>query len=263
MLLAVDIGNTQTVLGLFAGEELCVTWRLSSDATRAVDDWYVTIVNLFERSDSVPEPYTAVDDVIIASVVPALTTVWAELAQRLTGSDPLIVSAQMTGGLVLKVDNPAEVGADRIANAAAAFVLYGAPAIVLDFGTATNIDVIDADGAYLGGVISPGLQTSANALFTAAARLPMIDLELPPQILGTTTKTAVQSGLLYGEAAKMDALLRCLQIEQPLLDDPDVPIIATGGLANLVAPLIPLVTERDEHLTLRGLRLIALAEGVL
>jgi type III pantothenate kinase len=256
MLLAIDIGNTQTVLGLFSdGTDLHDTWRLASDITRTPDDLYVTLVNLFATAPT-QEP-TIISQVIIASVVPALTGIWTELAQRLADTEALIVSTFLTGGVALRVVNPAEVGADRIANAAAARALYGTPAVVLDFGTATNIDVIDTDGAYIGGVISPGVETSAQALFKSAARLPAIDLEPPPQILGTTTKTAVQSGLLYGEAAKMDALLACLKLELPQLDAPDVPIIATGGLAKLIAPLIPLVTHQDEYLTLRGLALIA------
>ena len=256
MLLAIDIGNTQIVLGLFEGADLLISWRLASDVHRSLDDWYITLINLFATARQLPEHFS-IDEVIIASVVPALTTVWAGLARQMTGCEPLLVGANLTGSVVLKVDNPAEVGADRIANVAAASMLYGAPALVLDFGTATSIDVIDAEGAFIGGVIAPGLQTAADALFASAARLTAGDLELPPQLIGTTTKHAVQSGLLYGEAAKMDALLRCIQLEQPMLDAPDVPIIATGGLMKLVAPLIPLLTHQDEYLTLRGLCLIA------
>lgn len=276
MLLAIDIGNTQTVLGLFAGTELCYTWRLASEASRTVDELRVTVLQLFDEvarnqqaalpsvplpPGQTPPPVIAIERTIIASVVPALTFAWKECARSLTLSaarnEPIVVGADYTQDLTAHLQNPSEVGADRIANAVAAKALYGAPAIVLDFGTATNIDVIDAQGRYLGGIISAGVQTAADALFETAARLPAIDLKLPPQILGTTTKTAVQSGILYGEAAKMDGLLRCLQIEQPSLAGAHVPIIATGGMAPLIAPMIPLVTHFDEHLTLRGLALIA------
>jgi len=301
MLLAVDIGNTQTVLGLFDGSELVHTWRLASEVGRTSDELRVTILQLFEEAvrnqqaeelaqapvpiprpgEVDPIPQIEVDRVVIASVVPALTFVWKELARSLTAvttiqntvsgdayygvqtvievapEPPLIVSAQSAEELTAHLQNPAEVGADRIANAVAAKALYGAPAIVLDFGTATNIDVIDNAGRYLGGIISAGVQTSADALFQTAARLPVMDLKVPPQVLGTTTKTAVQSGILHGEVAKIGGLLYRLQLEQPNLADANVPIIATGGMAPLIAPMISQVTHHDEHLTLKGLQIIA------
>lgn len=279
MLLAIDIGNTQTVLGLFEGPQLVHTWRLSSDATRTTDELRAFVVHLFHEADRTVNTVSSslelvIDQIIIASVVPALTHTWTELASDLSyinlnnnnrkrgnnaapGNAPIIVNSAVAKDFSAHIDNPAEVGADRIANAVAARELYGAPAIVIDFGTATNIDIIDADGNYIGGVISPGLQTSANALFETAARLPVIDLELPANVLGTTTKTAVQSGLLYGEAGKVDSLLRALKAEQPTLNVPQLPVIATGGLASLLVPLINQITHSDEHLTLRGLQLIA------
>ncbi|MCL2379798.1 MAG: type III pantothenate kinase [Coriobacteriia bacterium] len=307
MLLAVDIGNTQTVLGLFEGAQLRYTWRLASVASCTADELRVIVSQLFDEAAKQQSPATSsysygppqipgaplamshgiqIDHVIIASVVPSLTSAWKELAQSfrtvsvtpaapytvqhqtttiqsgsvtLRSIEPIIVGAEHTNGLVAHLENPAEAGADRIANAVAVTALYGAPAIVLDFGTATNIDVVDSAGRYIGGVISPGIQTSADALFEMAARLPAIDLKQPEpaQILGTTTKTAVQSGLLYGESAKVAGLIHHLRDERPELAAKDVPIVATGGMAPLVVAMISAITNYDEHLTLKGLQIIA------
>jgi len=267
MLLAIDIGNTQTVVGLFEAAQLRHTWRFASDVTRTTDELKAIVTQLFHEADSAGKdstPPLKVTQVIIASVVPALTRIWTDLAQGLSyctvaSGQPIIVNADTARRYSDSsyINNPAEVGADRIANTVAAKALYGAPAIVLDFGTATNIDAVSKDGTYIGGIISPGIQTAANALFKSAARLPAIDLDVPPKVLGTTTKTAVQSGLLHGEAGKVDALICALQKELPTFDIPNLPVIATGGLAALIAPLIPRITHSDEHLTLKGLQLIA------
>jgi len=265
MLLTIDIGNTQTVLGLFDGDQLRDTWRLASDPKRTTDELRAAVTQLFYEATKKHPQALAIDKVIIASVVPALTHTWSDLASNLAADlsyltpncQQLIVDGAITAQLSAGLANPAEVGADRIANAVAVRHFYGAPAIVIDFGTATNIDIIDTQGNYIGGIISPGIQTSANALFESAARLPHVDLEVPPQVLGTTTKTAVQSGLLHGEAAKITALIDSLMGEQPVLQHPDTPIVATGGLASLIAPLIKQLTAQDEHLTLKGLQLIA------
>jgi len=265
MLLAIDIGNTQTVLGLFEGDELRHTWRLASDTARTSDELKAIVTQLFHEAGKEQKLSLAaehlVDKVIIASVVPALTQVWITLTQDLSYIKPatstLVVDSKVAARYSMRSSNPAEAGADRIANAVAASRLYATPAIVLDFGTATNIDVVDSDGNYSGGIISPGLQTSADALFNSAARLPTLDLEVPKKVLGTTTKTAVQSGLLYGEAAKVSTLIKALQDENPQFSASDIPIIATGGLAPLIVPLIAAVTHSDEHLTLRGLQIIS------
>lgn len=261
MLLAVDIGNTQTVLGLFEGEHLRHTWRLASDTARTSDELKAIVTQLFHEAGKEQALSLTIEQVVIASVVPALTQVWMSLVKNLsyakTDIAPLIIDANIATANCAPLGNPAEVGADRIANAVAARMLYAAPAIVLDFGTATNIDVIDSDGNYCGGIISPGVQTSATALFASAARLPTLDLEVPKKVLGTSTKTAVQSGLLYGEAAKVSTLIKALQDEDVQLAAAGVPIIATGGLAPLITPLIAAVTHSDEHLTLKGLQLIA------
>jgi len=263
MLLAIDIGNTQTVVGLFEDAQLRHTWRFASDVTRTTDELKAIVTQLFDEASKDSTTLIKIEHIIIASVVPSLTRIWTTLAQDFSycvnSSKPIIVNADTARRYSdsTYIKNPTEVGADRIANTVAAKTLYGAPAIVLDFGTATNIDAISKEGTYIGGIISPGIQTAATALFTSAARLPAIDLDLPPQVLGTSTKTAVQSGLLYGEAGKMDALIQKLQKEMPQFDIPDLSVIATGGLASLIAPLITRITHSDEHLTLKGLQLIA------
>lgn len=237
------------------------TWRLASETKRSADELHAIVVQLYLEAAKADGIVPTIDQVIIASVVPILTQAWVELSQNISyhrrAAKPIIVDAAIAAKFSAHIPNPAEVGADRIANALAAKILYGSPAIVIDFGTATNIDVINEEGNYIGGVISPGIQTSADALFNAAARLPITKLELPERVIGTTTKTAVQSGLLYGEAAKINALIGALKKEQHMLGYRGVPILATGGLAPLVIPLLPMVTHYDEYLTLKGLYLIA------
>lgn len=190
---------------------------------------------------------------IIASVVPHLTTAWERLSQDLAPSHVLTVGPGVRTGLNIALDNPHEVGADRIANAVGASEKYGSPVIVVDFGTATNIDVIDVHGVYRGGVISPGLETSAHALFSRAARLSAIDLEFPPKALGTNTKFAIQSGLMLGEIAKVEGLIRKIWAELGY----ETFVVATGGLAELMGPHSELVQAVDVDLTLDGLRFIA------
>ena len=250
MLLAVDIGNTQTVLGLFEGERVARVWRIATDTSRTPDEIAVLVANLFQLEYG---QNPAVETVIVASVVPALTDAFDDLARTLTGRTPLVVGPGLKTGLKLGLDNPHEVGADRIANAVAAKRLVGEPVIVVDFGTATNIDVVTADGTYVGGVISPGLETSANALFSHAARLAAIDLEFPATALGSNTRAAVQSGLMFGEAAKVDGLVRAIWGELGY----ETPVIATGGLAATLAPRCATVTVSDPDLTIVGLRIIA------
>ncbi|MCL2438493.1 MAG: type III pantothenate kinase [Coriobacteriia bacterium] len=264
MLLAVDIGNTQTVLGLFEGAELRHTWRLASDVARTRDEVGAIVTHLFLEAERQGQSSFVVNQMVIASVVPALTRTWIELAQNMSClkgvRKPLIVDSAIARHYSRNIVNPAEIGADRIANAIAARMLYGAPAIVVDFGTATNIDVIDSQGYYIGGIISPGIQASANALFSSAARLPAVDLELPEYTLGTTTKAAVQSGLLRGEAAKVDALIWALRQENPILARPGIAVVATGGLASRILQATTQITHHDPDLTLKGLYLIAVLQ---
>jgi type III pantothenate kinase len=260
MLLVVDIGNTQTVLGLYADaqgddgargqtEELALSSRIATRQSDTADELLVKLQGIFHMHRFDPG---AICDVAIASVVPPLTEQWAKAAGSLAANPPLVVSHQTDTGLALHYSVPAEIGADRIADAVAAIHLYGAPVLVADFGTATNIEVIDKDGAFLGGIIAPGLATSAEALFSAAARLPKIDIEVPDKVIGTTTKTAVQSGLTFGEIDRIDGLVTRVFAELGY----GAPVVATGGLSHRVVALSKTITHINDDLTLEGLRLI-------
>ena len=247
MLLVADIGNTQTHLGVYNNKELVYSWRLSTRAADTADELLVTLRTLLVQD---LEPI-AIDQVIIASVVPVLSDEWVTAAQKLSGIEPLLLTHETAPGFKCDCETPDEIGADRIADALAAVEYYGAPVIVVDFGTATNIEVIDMHGVFIGGVIAPGLLTSSNALFDAAARLPRIDIETPPQVIGRSTKGAIQSGLTYGEIDRIDGLVRRIFDELGY----EAPVIATGGLSRRVLDLSSTITDVNDNLTLVGLRL--------
>jgi type III pantothenate kinase len=249
MLLAVDIGNTQTVLGLYDGEELLAHWRVATVASNTADELAVKLNSLFSLEGI---EKSAVSDLAIASVVPPLTTQWQLVAERFSLNKPLVLDSSTNTGLTIAYENPSEIGADRLADAVSAVALYGAPVIVVDFGTATNIEVIAENGAFVGGIIAPGLATSAEALFSAAARLAKISIEVPPAVIGRTTKEAVQSGLTYGEIDRIDGLIR------RIFDELGYPatVVATGGLSTRVADLSSTINVVNDDLTLEGLRLI-------
>lgn len=249
MLLAVDIGNTQTVLGLYDGENLLAHWRVSTIASKTADEIAVSLHSLFALENL---EFSAVTDVAIASVVPPLTEQWQSLSRRFAHTKSLVLDSSTNTGLAINYENPSEIGADRLADAVAAVALYGAPVIVVDFGTATNIEVIAENGAFVGGVIAPGLATSAEALFNAAARLAKINIEVPPAVIGRTTKEAVQSGLTYGEIDRIDGLIR------RIFDELGYPatVVATGGLSQRVGALSSAIDVVNDDLTLEGLRLI-------
>lgn len=250
VLLAIDVGNTQTVVGLYADGRWISSWRLATDSACTPDELEVKMNDFFtfHKID-----VTTIDTVIIASVVPPLTSAWANLARMISNARILTVGPGIKTGLTIGILHPHELGADRIANAVGAAELYGAPVIVVDFGTATNLDVVTAEGVYKGGVISPGIATSADALFRHAARLSAVDLEAPAHALGTSTLTAVQSGLVFGEAAKVDGLVNRIWGELGY----KTKVIATGGLMGLVSRYCECIDECDEMLTLEGLRVIA------
>lgn len=249
MILAVDIGNTQTVLALLKDGVLDRHWRISTDATLTADEIRVKIAALLSLEG---RGWDHIQGVIVGSVVPALTAAYAELAERATGTVPLIVGPGVKTGMPVAYEDPRQVGADRIANGVAAIVSHGAPVIVVDFGTATTLDVIDARGAYLGGTIAPGLETSAEALFRRAARLSAVDLEVPARVIGRNTRESIQAGLLFGEVARVDGLVRRTWAELGA----ECPVIATGGLAPRLGPLCETVTDVDLDLTIKGLALI-------
>lgn len=249
MLLAIDVGNTQTVLGLFAEDDLVAHWRISSNAALTTDELRVKVNGLLALER---RAWTDVSHVILASVVPRLTAAWEDVAAVECAGKIQVVGPGLKTGMQIRYDNPHEVGADRIVNGVAAFAKLGGPVIVVDFGTATTIDVIDGTGAYLGGAIAPGVETSAEALFTKAARLSKVDLEPPSAVIGTNTRMSVQAGLLLGEAAMVDGLVRRTWAELGT----ETPVIATGGLAERMSTLCDTITHVDPDLTLRGLLLI-------
>lgn len=249
MLLTIDVGNTQTTIGLFADDGSNVTcWRMPTLHTDTSDSLRSRLFGYFAMDG---HPISEVDDACVASVVPVLTRAWLRCFQRMLGHDPLIVGPGADCGMELLLKNPAKIGADRIANAVAAVNDYGTPAIVVDFGTATNIDVVDREGRYRGGAIMPGVILSADALFARAARLSSIPIEAPAHALGDSTETALQSGLVIGAAAQAEGLVARIKEE---LSIPDATVIATGGLARTVSVATDLFDAVDPDLTLRGIR---------
>lgn len=249
MLLAVDVGNTQTVLGLFTGDTLEAHWRISTDASLTSDELRVKVGGLLGLDAMT---WADVAEVVLSSVVPRVTVAWVDVVEAACGCEALVVGPGLKTGMPIRYDNPHEVGADRIVNGVAAFEAYGGPVVVVDFGTATTIDVISGDGAYLGGAIAPGVETSAEALFSKAARLSKVDLEPPACVIGTNTRASVQAGLLLGEAAMVDGLVRRVWSELGT----ETTVVATGGLAPRMAALCETVGHVDTDLTLTGLRII-------
>jgi type III pantothenate kinase len=254
MLLALDVGNTNTVLGLYrlddgkAGE-LAAHWRVTTHRTQTADEYGVLFVNLFTMSGlNVDE----VKHIIISSVVPPVETTLRRVCERYFHLKPLFVEPGIKTGMPVLVDNPAELGADRLVNAIAAFERYGGPCIVVDFGTATTFDVISAKGEYLGGAISPGLGISADALFARAARLGRVDIKRPVKVIGTNTVTHLQSGLYYGYIGLVDGILDRMIAE---LGAPAL-VIATGGLARQISEDSRFITQIDDMLTLDGLKIL-------
>ena len=251
MLLTADVGNTEIVLGVFEAAELRHTWRLSTRPERTSDELALQLAGFHEHRDL--DLRTDVTGMCIASVVPDVTSSLREMAAAYLPFDPLIVGPGTKTGVPVLTDNPREVGADRVVNALAAFTRFGGPAIVVDFGTGTNFDVVSADGEFLGGVIAPGLQISAGALFGRTARLTRVDLQPPRSPVGKSTVEAIQSGLLYGTAGEVDGVVTRIRAE---LEAPDAVTVATGGLAPVVIPHCTTVDHHEPWLTLEGLRLV-------
>lgn len=249
MLLAVDIGNTNTVAGVYDADQLIVHWRFSTDQRRMADEYGALTASLFQLADL---DTGRVRGAVVAGVVPGAQSEVLEAIERYLGVRPLIVSADLDLGIEVHYATPHSVGADRLANAVAAVDSFGAPAIVVDFGTGTNFDVVDLHGAYIGGAIAPGLEISMNALFSRAAQLPQVPLRPPDRAVGTSTLTALQSGIVFGYAGLVDGLVRRLSAEL----EGDAHVVATGGLASVVAPHAATVQHIDPDLTLSGLRLI-------
>lgn len=252
MLLTIDVGNTQTTLGLFdeAGS-MSRQWRMATDHTDTADELHERLFGYFLMLGLSLESVT---DVAIASVVPILTQEWHYMMTNiLKAEDVLVVDAQRDCGIPINMPDPRQVGADRIANALAARTTYGAPVIVVDFGTATNIDVVDGTGAFRGGAIMPGMLSSAQALFSRAAQLSSVPLVVPPHALGDTTETAVQSGIVIGAAAQAEGLVRRIKAE---IGAPEATVVTTGGFSRVVAQATDVFDAVDPDLTTRGIYLI-------
>lgn len=249
MFLAIDVGNTQSTLGLFdQGGTLVHGWRMATSVRDTSDSLHARLWAYFQKDGL---DLACVDAAGVASVVPALERAWRHCLRSHLGEEPLVLGPGVEHGMPVRMPDPRQVGADRIANAVAARKTYGAPVIVVDFGTATNIDVVDADGAYRGGAISPGLMLSAEALFSRAAKLASVSVEVPERALGDSTEHALQSGLVIGAAAQAEGLVARIRAE---LGEPDATVVGTGGLARTVAAATDLFDAVDPDLTLRGIR---------
>ncbi len=255
MLLTLDVGNTNTVLGVFAHAtattpaQLLADWRVTTHKAQTADEYGVLFLNLFAMRGI---NAATVDSIIISSVVPPLDSTLRRMAETYFKRKPLFVEPGIRTGMPLLVDNPSEVGADRVVNGVAAFAKYGGPCVVVDFGTATTFDVISARGEFLGGAIAPGLGISSDALFSRAARLSRVDVKKPARAIGTNTVTNLQSGLYYGYLGLVDGILERIVAELPGTPK----IVATGGLARLIAPESRFISATDDMLTLDGLQLI-------
>jgi len=250
MLLVADIGNTNITLGLFDKNRLLAEYRIDSHPLRTATFYMRQIGWLLQKFKIGKE---AVTGVVIGSVIPKLTDPFVQTAQSMFKCDPVVVTCELKLGLKLLVDNPAEVGADRLCNAVAAGAIYPKPGIVVDLGTATTFDVLDQDGNYIGGAIAPGLVTAAGDLFRKAAKLYRIDLEFPPHVIGKNTTAHMQSGILIGHLAMIEGMIRRIAAE---LNLPQIFVIATGGLSEVVASHSRIINATDPRLTLDGLRLI-------
>lgn len=244
MLLAADVGNTQTALGLFDGESLLDHWRLATERSTTADELGVVLSGLLDLD--------AISGICLSSTVPVLVREWELLATKWAEAQILVVGPGVKTGVPIHYDDPREVGPDRIVNAVAAKERYGAPVIVVDFGTSTNFDVVSPAGEYVGGVIAPGIEISMDALFARAARLVKVDYAAPSAVIGKTTVGGLQSGLVYGFAGQVDGIVGRIRGELGV----DARAIATGGLADLVAPHTQVLERVDPFLTLDGLRMV-------
>jgi type III pantothenate kinase len=249
LLLTIDVGNTNTVLGLHEGTALVRHWRLTTRREQTVDEYGVLVRNLFSAAELDP---ARIGGIALASVVPPLTSVVVGLCRHYLGHEPLLVEPGVTTGMPILYEPPGDVGADRIVNGVAAYASYGGPIIVVDFGTATTFDVVTRKGEYLGGVICPGVGVSADALFQRAARLPRVEVRRPSHVVGRSTVASIQSGLYFGYCSLVEGIVQRIRAEL----DEEVRVVATGGLAESLAGDIPSIERVEPVLTLTGLRLI-------
>lgn len=249
MLMTIDIGNTNISLGVYQDDVLGPRWRVSTDHTRMPDEYGLQLDGLLEHGDLLPADITGV---CLASVVPQLTGVFLQACREYLNLDPLVVDAGVKTGVRILYESPKAVGADRIVDAAAVQHLYGGPACVVDFGTGTTFDAISSDGDYLGGAIAPGIGIAADALFTRAAKLPKVELSTPPSVIGKNTPHAMQSGLIFGYVGLVEGMVARFKKEL----GPEMKVIATGGLTEIIAQETPVIDIVAPWLTLDGLRII-------
>jgi len=249
LILVADVGNTNIVIGLYEGRTLKHYWRLSTNRSATSDEYGVLITNLFRMAGVKAED---IEGAILASVVPPLMPTLTEMFRRYIGKETLVVGPGIKTGLNIRYENPRDVGADRIVNAVAGIERYGTPLVIVDFGTATTFDYIDEEGAYIGGAIIPGIAISAEALYQRAAKLPRIELAKPKSVIGRNTVAAMQAGIVFGYAAQVDGLVK--RIRREFGTNPRV--VATGGLADLIAGETETIDHVDPSLTLEGLILI-------
>ncbi len=250
MILAIDVGNTQIVVALYKGETLEKSWRISTDKNKSSDEIGLVISQMLQFHGIANSD---IEDVIISSVVPPIMHSLTNAVKRYIGCEPMIVGAGIKTGLNIRYDNPKEVGADRVVNAVAAIHKYGAPVIIVDFGTANTYCAVDRSGAYLGGIITAGIKISMDALFERAAKLPKVEIVKPASVIGKNTVSAMQSGAIYGQAGQVDRIVEEMKRE---LGEPDCTVIATGGFSSLIAAESHTIDKVDKHLTLDGLRII-------
>jgi type III pantothenate kinase len=263
MLLALDVGNTNTVLGLYrvagpevasvGAPEMLANWRVTTHITQTADEYGVLFLNLFAMQKI---DVKSVEAIIISSVVPPIESTLRRVCERYFNLKPMFIEPGIKTGMPILVDHPGELGADRLVNSVAAFAKYGGPLIVVDFGTATTFDVVNAQGEYIGGVIAPGVGISADALFARAAKLSRVDIKKPAKVIGTNTIGHMQSGLYYGYIGLVDGILERIINEMPNVSEQDPQVIATGGLARLIVDDSKYLKQVDDMLTLDGLRLI-------
>ena len=251
MLLAIDIGNTNITLGVFKDGELSATWKIDTGIHRMPDEYAALLLNLLYLKGL---SFSDVTRVAMCSVVPPLTAIFEEMVQQFFHTEPLVIGAGIKTGVRIRMDDPREVGTDRIVNAAAAHHLYGGPVIIVDLGTATTFDTVSGEGDYLGGAIAPGINTAAEALFMRTAKLPRVELVRPKHAIGTNTISAMQSGLIFGYVGLVESIINRIQHE---LED-KAKVVATGGYANLIVEETSAIDIINPDLTLIGLRLIYL-----
>lgn len=250
MIFVMDIGNTNIVLGVYEGKKLVAHWRMSTDKDKLPDELGMFFISLLQYEGI---GIDSIEAVIIASVVPSIMYSLENAIRKYFNVDPVLISPGTKTGMNIKYENPREVGADRIVNAVAAIDIYGGPLIIVDFGTATTFCAINSKGEYLGGAICPGMEISVDALFQKASKLPRVELAMPKNIIGRNTVQSIQAGIIYGYVGQIDYIVKRMKKE---INEDDIKVIATGGLAKLVATECETIDEINDNLTLEGLRII-------